>query len=368
MYTRCPHCHTLYRIQTKEIEAAQGQAHCFHCDQVFNALDNIQETETVTTDVDDNRPETTPHEQMIPTGSHTIFLSEAFEVTEERQESPTTADEPEPDPEPEPEPTEDEELLKDTEILVESPDEDLSLLLETDNLEPEPPAAEEEEPASTAEPPEQSPAADEQTEPDSNPPAPIEPGNQEQPLPFDIPEGLPDIEPSEEINPFSNPPADTAGKSRSRILWFLGSSLLLFLLLVQLTWFQREALMRDPKGQVLLDMVCQLADCRLPQPREPKRIKILDREIKTHPSEKGALLLQLTIVNRASFAQPFPLVELSLYNTEEQLIARRNFKPREYLKAGQDSSKLMPTNSSEYIELSLEDPGNKVTGFKFDFH
>ena len=365
MYTRCPHCHTLYRIQTEELEAAQGQAHCCHCDQVFNALDNRQEAETAAAVFEKTFPELTPpeHGQMIPTGRHTVFLSEAFEVTEE--EPPTTVAEPAPDPEPEP--IADEEHWPETEVLAEIPDEDPPLPQEPEEPEPESPEEEETEPDITVESFELTPKAEEQTKPDSDPPAPSEPDEQEQTLPFDIPEGLPDIEPSEEINPFSSPPVAPPRKGRSRILWFPGSALLLFLLLGQLAWFQRDALMRHPKGQTLLDMACQVADCRLPQPRDPIRIKILDREIKTHPSEKGALLLQLTIINQAPFAQPYPLVELSLYNTEEQLVARRNFRPREYLKAGQDSSKLMSTDNSEYIELSLEDPGNKVTGFKFEF-
>jgi hypothetical protein len=189
----------------------------------------------------------------------------------------------------------------------------------------------------------------------------------EQPLPFDIPEGLPEIEPSKAIDPFAVQQKTTTGRGRGRLLWGVGSLLLILLLGGQTAWYQRESLMQHPQGKMLLEIACQIADCRLPQSRDPKLIKILNREIISHPTEEGALMLRLVLANQAAFDQPYPLIELSLYNTEEKLVARRNFRPREYLAADRDSTHLMPAGASEYIEMALEDPGSSVTGFRFDF-
>lgn len=43
MYTRCPHCHTYFRIQADQIHQAQGKVRCGRCYQIFNAIGNLLE-------------------------------------------------------------------------------------------------------------------------------------------------------------------------------------------------------------------------------------------------------------------------------------------------------------------------------------
>jgi hypothetical protein len=77
--------------------------------------------------------------------------------------------------------------------------------------------------------------------------------------------------------------------------------------------------------------------------------------------------MQLEMVNTASFEQPFPKLQLSLYNDMGTLIARRTFSESEYRDATPRSDSLMPMLKPIHIELLLTDPGKEVTGFKFEF-
>lgn len=439
MYTRCPHCHTLYRIQTEQLEAANGQARCCRCDRVFNALENLQAT--APTEAATAPPAATGQfgqEPATPTGKHTIYQGTAS-VTEEAEteqiteaEQPFTEDKEEdsflldaadevtsdhlflsPDTtetldesaaettlaplfkeeqaqeEAPPEaPAAIEEEEEDTIILdasYEVEEEDLQPLQELQDTTSKITTTEESEPPTPSHPPEEPVTAEEEDEDSAifiaidgdeeeddghslpeQPPkgsGTIEP---EQPLPFEVPEGLPEIEPSEAVDPFASMPQ--TGKGRGRLLWGVGSLLLILLLAGQLAWYQRATLMQFPQGKLLLEIACQLADCQLPQSRDPKLIKILNREIISHPTEQGTLLLRLVLANQAPFDQPYPLIELSLFTTDEKLVARRNFRPREYLPADRDSARLMQAGSSQYVEMILEDPGGNVTGFQFDFH
>lgn len=43
MYTRCPHCHTYFKIQSEQIRQAQGKVRCGRCYKVFNAIGNLLE-------------------------------------------------------------------------------------------------------------------------------------------------------------------------------------------------------------------------------------------------------------------------------------------------------------------------------------
>lgn len=44
MYTRCPECHTAYRIDIMQLRAGRGEALCERCHTVFNALSSLATT------------------------------------------------------------------------------------------------------------------------------------------------------------------------------------------------------------------------------------------------------------------------------------------------------------------------------------
>ncbi len=43
MYTQCPYCLTHFRVRAEQLSAADGQVHCGHCNQVFNALSSLRD-------------------------------------------------------------------------------------------------------------------------------------------------------------------------------------------------------------------------------------------------------------------------------------------------------------------------------------
>ncbi len=43
MYTRCPYCHTYFKIQTEHIKRAEGKVRCGRCFKVFNSIGNLLE-------------------------------------------------------------------------------------------------------------------------------------------------------------------------------------------------------------------------------------------------------------------------------------------------------------------------------------
>ncbi len=46
MLTRCPNCQTIFRIREDQLKMADGLAHCYRCEQVFDARENLSETAT----------------------------------------------------------------------------------------------------------------------------------------------------------------------------------------------------------------------------------------------------------------------------------------------------------------------------------
>jgi predicted Zn finger-like uncharacterized protein len=155
--------------------------------------------------------------------------------------------------------------------------------------------------------------------------------------------------------------------SRFRPFWAVASLLLLLPLSGQLSWYLRDSLITHYTGRQILQGICGLTGCEVPIRRDTEQIIISNRALTAHPEKEGVLSLKLEMVNTAAFQQPFPKLQLSLYNDLGKTIARRTFLPNEYRARQYQSNQMMPKLKAVHVELELQDPGNEVTGFKFDF-
>jgi len=150
-------------------------------------------------------------------------------------------------------------------------------------------------------------------------------------------------------------------------IWGLGSALLAIVLIAQFTWWMREKAIWYPEGRFILQRLCAVTSCTVPLRRAPQWITILDRDIRSDPAKPGSLLLELTMSNTADHEQPYPLIELSLFDNKQRLVAERRFTPQEYLGDAERAETMMPVDLPIHIEMHLVDPGKEVTGFRFDF-
>jgi len=159
------------------------------------------------------------------------------------------------------------------------------------------------------------------------------------------------------------PPA----KPRHTLLWSVVSLLLLLAALAQAAWWGQERLLADPQARSLLERVCQIAHCQLPELRAPDKFMVIERSVISHPSTPDALQLRLQFANQAGFPQPYPELLLILYNSRQQTVARRLFRPDEYLDNIITGRPLIAAGQQITVKMSLADPGADVTGFKFEF-
>ncbi|MGD2081613.1 MAG: DUF3426 domain-containing protein [Chromatiales bacterium] len=183
-----------------------------------------------------------------------------------------------------------------------------------------------------------------------------------------MPDDLPEIEPSEAAeHGLDAVPAQEPGprSALSALGWGLGAFCLLVLALGQLLWWERDALAQHPQGRKLVEPMCEALGCRVPPRRAPDRIRVLSRDVSPHPAERDALLVMLVIANEAPFPQPYPVLQLTLYDKRERAFGQRRFTPQEYL--GDPDPQPMQPDHAVYVRLELVDPGEQVTGFQFEF-
>lgn len=153
--------------------------------------------------------------------------------------------------------------------------------------------------------------------------------------------------------------------------WSLGILLLLAVLVVQYAYVSREELAKYPRVRPWLETLCAVANCELPLLRDLSQVHILQRRVGAHPNVRDALLVRATLVNDASFVQPYPQLRLSFLDANGRIQASRWFTPGEYLEEPRLRSAMtsgMPPKQPIAVRLELVDPGaTAAENFEFDF-
>ena len=116
-------------------------------------------------------------------------------------------------------------------------------------------------------------------------------------------------------------------------VWLLGGVLLLVLLAAQVVYFYAPQLARDARLKPWLALYCERAGCDLKPPRGTLSIELVQTSVAPHPRYENALRLSAVLVNRAEQAQSHPVMEVSLTDSEGQVLARRSFTPAQYLES-----------------------------------
>ncbi len=381
MYTLCPHCSTCFRLTAEHLNAAAGNVRCGNCGAVFNALDNpAQEPE--------------PQDELLALEEETsllqdddILLNDPWEIDTGGSETGVAGDAyPAADPA-----LGEEDLFEGDLWELDTPDEiakpagepdlygeqDFPPLGEDAPVDASPAPETDNDPVSAAVPAITSlPEATEGELLESylNNAEDITIEELEKLFLADEPEAPPPQQPIHPLVTTEHQPDTTERKSALSALldnWIVmsaGSLLLILLLLGQYIWSARDYLAQHyPETRPLLSRMCEQLDCRLALRRDPSRLQITNRDVRTHPTAKEALLINATFVNRAPFRQPYPLIELKLSNLRGREIGRRTFLPREYLAGEPDIEAGIPPEGQVYLVLEVMDPGRQAVNFEFDF-
>ncbi|GFM68615.1 hypothetical protein PSCICJ_47330 [Pseudomonas cichorii] len=152
-----------------------------------------------------------------------------------------------------------------------------------------------------------------------------------------------------------------------RLFWSLLVLLALAGLAGQYIWYHFDHLARQDQYRPWFQQICPKIDCKVPSKVDINLLKSSNLVVRSHPEFQGALVVDAIIYNRASFSQPFPLLELRFADTSGQLIASRRFKPGEYLSGEMAGKEEMPPQTPIHIALDILDPGAKAVNYSLNF-
>lgn len=149
--------------------------------------------------------------------------------------------------------------------------------------------------------------------------------------------------------------------------WVLAGLLLALLLGAQLAWAERDVLIRDASIGGWLRSTCSTLGCQLPLIAAPEQIELLASNVQAHPSVGHALMISASVRNDAAFAQPYPVLAITLSDAQGKHLSMRRLQPREYLDDSAVLQRGLAPGESAVLLLEVQDPGEQAVAFEFAF-
>jgi predicted Zn finger-like uncharacterized protein len=149
--------------------------------------------------------------------------------------------------------------------------------------------------------------------------------------------------------------------------WLVGLAIpvLLVLLAAQALFHFRDAIAAHwPGTKPALARMCALAACEVHPVTDIAALSIEASDLQADPAHRGLLILSSTIRNRAPFALAYPYVELTLSDTQDQVVVRRAFAPQEYLSAAADPRAGIAGNSELAVKLFIDASATMQAGYQ----
>ncbi|MBD2858642.1 DUF3426 domain-containing protein [Spongiibacter sp. KMU-158] len=312
IHTRCPECETRFRVQDAQLQAAGGLVRCGVCMHIFNAN---------TPALDTPLQETLEVENQIAT----IEAPQEAEIEETAPEA----------------------------------------------LEPETPAIEAIQPEASQSEAIKSEVIQSKTSlPETDEATPVDeskPHSERSPL-----EILSSLNThNHDFEHHQAPPAYRRG------VWVLLCAIAALGIIGQLLLWKQQELLATPSGEKFLTL-CESKHwpcenwlqklSRESQVDAPKVQQLQSQNllVRKHPEREHALQIDTIIVNNGSDAVPFPNLALRFSDLNDQELASRIFKPREYLAGELRGLSLLPPRQPVHIALAIVDPGPDAVNYRLE--
>lgn len=381
--TRCPHCRTAFRVTAEQLVAARGAVRCGSCLKVFNAREHLVSEQQPTPGSrrsDKSSSQGTPvnfKQAPEPTDSSGRFAADdddelLFGTDDENDELVFMDDDEEPE-------SEDLDMESNSEL------EFSDSFLELDESAPAKPgkAANELNVSQNA-------AADdswaldmladlEQEEkarqPSHHKDMRLDDGDSERNKSSAVPRRSSAARDAEhrqlnaalaqqELDELS---ADDAPTTESRGRWIALTVSILLVLVLQLLWWERYQLNQQPVLEPAYAQACQWLPCGLPE-SGPDAGAIRPLSSVLRPLPDGRMRLDAVFVNRSERAAPFPMLRLSIQDSQGETVADGLFAPEDYVAGELQPGDMMPSGRPVSISININQPVEDLNNFRLTFH
>ena len=155
-------------------------------------------------------------------------------------------------------------------------------------------------------------------------------------------------------------------KNTQRWLWILVAFFCGLLLVIQVAFYRFESLSLLPSYRPLYQNYCNLLGCQLPDLTDYRKIRTANLVVRSHSSQRDALVVDTIMINQARFAQPYPWLRLEFKDINNRLLAARDLQPSQYLRGELAGATQMPAGQPIQISLAIVDPGEAAVNYQLN--
>jgi predicted Zn finger-like uncharacterized protein len=160
-------------------------------------------------------------------------------------------------------------------------------------------------------------------------------------------------------------PAESSGILAQHWPWVAGVAALALLLLLQVVHAERNDLVRSPGLGPLVAGAYSFLGLSVMAPTDLAAYELRQWGAASDPNASDRLMLRASIVNRAAYAQPFPLLRLTLQDRFGGTLGMRDIGPVDYLPGAGTEGLLEPGGRADAL-IRIVDPGIEAVGFELD--
>lgn len=346
MLTQCPQCQATFRVTALQLKAKAGRVRCGRCHVAFNALEHLQDVADATFRVLPEDPSTS---QPLVTSNATLVANASIAESDANADNNLidAADEATGSLDFVTSPLENQSQVKENLSVENLPNDALKGTVKDDFLSQQ-----------TSDNAESSP-------PESSPPEATTLTDPEASAENRTPQVQTDILLDRPLNTLDAPayPSDQLAYSW---MWPVGCGLLIAVLVVQAFTVFHGALGRQfPATKPFISAICQQVSCPpAALPAQAALISIESSDLTPDPTQSGRLVVSATLKNRATVAQQYPHLELTLTDIANRAILRKVFSPAIYLQPNSLIEKGMPPLSDSTISLEIDIHPLAASGYR----
>jgi predicted Zn finger-like uncharacterized protein len=119
-----------------------------------------------------------------------------------------------------------------------------------------------------------------------------------------------------------------------------------------------------PGSRELLAAACRPVGCQVLLPRRTELMNIESSDLQADARGEGVIVLNALLKNRASVAQEYPALELTLTDESERPVLRRVLMPRDYLGAGRAVEQGIGAGAEVALRLYLDTARVRAAGYR----
>lgn len=148
------------------------------------------------------------------------------------------------------------------------------------------------------------------------------------------------------------------------VFWGLGAAVMVIILAGQWMYFNRNELARDMQWASYVQLFCSTLHCTITPRHDVGLVELADTRVTPHPKFAKALRVKATLINRARYTQPYPLMEVTLTDTEGKVLARKRFTANEYLKNNKQVTVGLAPNVAKKAQMEITSPETAADGYE----